>query len=283
MSAPVPLKVHITGVYGLIGNLMYAHLSRRPDLYDVYGSSRRKAGSARADRDAVLQLPDDHFTLADLGDARAVREAIDGMDAVLHIGAAPGPEASFESVLHSNMIGTYNVLEACRLAGVKRLVYASSIRVSYGYYSFSEPYLSINEGRLADVPNPLPLITHRDEPRPTEPYAASKVFGEAICRTYADAYGISTVCLRIGYVNKEDLCDQYPYAQSFWFSQRDCVNLIDLALAATARPVFEVCYGVSDNRYRWVDLEHARQVLGFVPLDSNERALAAAGKDRPSD
>jgi NAD+ dependent glucose-6-phosphate dehydrogenase len=274
MPTQQPLKVHITGVYGLIGNLIYRHLNSQPELYDVYGSSRRAASSARADEASILPLPEDHFMIADLSDARAVRKAIDGMEAVLHIGAAPGPEASFEVVLNSNIIGTYNVLEACREAGVHRLVYASSIMVSNGYFKYTEPYSSIFNLRDQDSPEPIPPITHMQLPRPTEPYSASKVYCEALCRTYADAHHISTVCLRIGYVNKEDLCT-IPFANSQWFSQRDCANLIKLALIATEKPVFEICYGVSDNQYRWVDIEHTRKVLGFVPQDSHEKKYAA--------
>ena len=275
MSTTQPLKVHITGVYGLIGNLMYRHLSSQPERFEVYGSGRRAVSSRRAARNAILPLPDDRFTIADLSDAGAVRTAIAGMDAVLHIGAVPGPEASFEETLNSNIIGTYNVLEACREAGTRRLVYASSIMVSNGYFRYTEPFVSIRKGRFEHVPAKIPLVTHLDPPRPTEPYSASKVYCEAICRTYADAHDISTICLRLGYVNKQDLCE-VPFADSMWLSHRDCVELIGRALAATEAPVFEVCYGVSDNQYRWVDLEHARAVLGFIPQDSHERRYAAA-------
>ena len=277
MPTSGPIKVHITGVYGLIGNLMYSHLSSQPELYDVYGSSRRSVSSARADADAILPLPDDHFMIADLSDAQAVCKAVAGMDAVLHIGAAPGPEAPFKVVLNSNIIGTYNVLEACREAGVRRLVYASSIMVSNGYFKYSEPYSSIYNLRYEDIPENIPPITHTHLPRPTEPYSASKVYGESLCRTYADAHQISTVCLRIGYVNKEDLCT-IPFANSQWFSQRDCANLIELALIATEKPVFEICYGVSDNQHRWVDIDHSREVLGFIPQDSHEDKFSAVKK-----
>lgn len=280
MSTTQPLKVHISGVYGLIGNLMYRHLSSQPERFEVYGSGRRAVSSRRAERNAILQLPDGHFSIADLGDAGAVRKAIEGMDAVLHIGAVPGPEASFEETLNSNIIGTYNVLEACREAGTRRLVYASSIMTGYGYFRYAEPYVSIRKGHFDQVPENIPMVTHLDPPRPTEPYSASKVYGEAICRTYADAHAISTVCLRLGYVNKQDLCE-IPFADSTWLSQRDCIDLIDRALAATEEPVFDVCYGVSDNKYRWVDLAHAREVLGFIPQDSHERRYAAA-KAKPA-
>jgi NAD+ dependent glucose-6-phosphate dehydrogenase len=274
MTAVQPLKVHITGVYGLIGNLVYRHLSSQPDLYDVYGSGRRKTRSARAGHDKIAELQDDHFVIADLSDALAVREAIAGMDAVLHFGGTPDPEASFEVVLNSNITGTYNVLEACRLAGIHRLVYASSIMVSHGYFQHTEPYKAIRECRWDDIPRPIPLITHKNPLRPTEPYSASKVYGESICRMYADAHAISTICLRLGYVNKQDVCE-LSFLNSIWLSQRDCVNFIDSALQATSKPIFEICYGVSDNTHRWVDLEHTREVIGFIPQDRNERRATA--------
>ena len=274
-----PLKVHITGVYGLIGNLVYRHLNNQPALYDVYGSGRRKVGSVRAGRENILPVPDDHFTLADLSDAKAVQAAIDGMDAVIHLGAAPGPEATFEVVLNSNIIGTYNVLEASRRAGVRRLVYASSIMFSNGYFQYVEPYKSIRENRLDQIPNNIPLITHKDPPRPTEPYSASKVYCEGLCRMYADAHEMSIICLRIGYVNKQDVCE-IPFANSLWFSHRDCIHFIDLALQATDQKKFEICYGVSDNQYRWVDLEHSRAILGYVPQDCHEQRYATVHKTK---
>jgi len=261
-----PLKVHVTGVYGLIGNLVYHHLNRQPARYDVYGSSRRSASSTRADASSLVRLPDTHFVQADLGDTDAMRQAIAGMDAVLHIGAVPDPAASFEDILHSNITGTYNILEACREAGVKRLVYASSIMATMGYFYFQEPYRAIREQRLEAVPADIPLITPADPPRPTEPYSASKVWGEGICRTYHDAHEIATVCLRIGAVNKEDR-SLWAWTDSLWCSQRDVVNIIELALQATASPCFHICYGVSDNRHRWVALAPSRQALGYQPQD----------------
>jgi nucleoside-diphosphate-sugar epimerase len=277
-----PLKVHITGVYGLIGNLMYRHLNRRPEHYDVYGSGRRAVSSHRAGEKGIQMLPEDHFRIADLSDALAINEALSGMDAVLHIAATPDPAASFEETVNSNIMGTYHVLEACREAGIKRLVFASSIMVSNGYFRHTEPYKAIRDSRWDDIPEKYHIITHHDPVRPTEPYSASKVYGEAICRTYHDSHQISTVCLRIGYVNKEDLCS-IPFANSMWFSHHDCANLIELALEATSKSIFEICYGVSDNQYRWVDIEHSREVLGFIPKDSHEERYATKFRTQQSE
>ena len=266
-----PLKVHVTGVYGLIGNLVYKHLSTKDNLYDVYGSGRRTISSDRADADSLLHLPSSQFRLADLSDAEAIEHAVEGMEAVIHIGAVPDPGAPFEDILHSNVAGTYNVLEACRHAGIKRLVYASSIMASMGYFNYQDPYLAIREQRFEDVPDSIPMVKHTDLPRPTEPYSASKIWGEGLCRAYSDAYGINTVCLRIGAVNKENRSLR-PWADSLWCSHRDITNITELALKATAQPCFEICYGVSDNKYRWVDLEQAKNKLGYVPQDSAESA-----------
>ena len=173
-----PLKVHITGVYGLIGNLVYGHLNRQPERYDVHGSSRRSAGSTRADADSLIRLPDTHFVQADLGDADAMRQAIAGMDAVLHIGAVPDPAAPFEDVLHSNVVGTYNVLEACRAAGVKRLVYASSVMATMGYFYYQEPYNAIREKRFDDVRTTFPHHAC-GSPRPPNPIRPARSGGKA--------------------------------------------------------------------------------------------------------
>ncbi len=272
MAASNVLKVHITGVYGLIGNLVYRHLQAQPDRYDVYGSGRRIMSSSRADAESILRLPDDHFMIADLADADAVARAIDGMDAVLHIGAVPNPDASFQDVLDSNIRGTHHVLEACRQSGVKRMVYASSIMTSWGYYVYEEPYRSIRLGDLESVPDPIPVITHRDPVRPTEPYSASKVWAEAYCRTYVDAHGMSIVCLRIGGVNKENAAAR-PGSQAVWCSHRDVVNITERALIATENPIYDICYAVSDNRYRWVDMAHTEQVLGYAPQDRAEESV----------
>ena len=260
MSEGRPLKVHVTGAYGLIGNLTYRHLSGKND-YEAYGSGRRTASSDRIDDEDLLRIPDDRFSLADLTDRDAVSRALSGMDAVVHLGAVPDPGASFETILESNIRGTYNVLEVCREEGIRRLIYASSVMASWGYGQFSEPYKSLLKGHLEGLPDPMPIVKVTDPPRPTEPYSASKVWGEGICRTYHDAHDFSVVCLRIGWVNKDNEATE-PFLRSVWCSQQDITQIIELALKATENPVYEVCYAVTDGPHRWVDLEHTRDRLG---------------------
>ena len=262
MSEGTPLKVHVTGAYGLIGNLTYRYLNMK-DQYDVYGSGRRKASSDRIDEEDLWQISDDRFFIADLANQEDMLHALNGMDVVVHLGAVPDPDASFEAVLNSNIVGTYNVLEVCRELGIKRLIYASSVMASWGYSLFSEPYASLRAGRLENLPDPMPIIRVTDPPRPTEPYSASKIWGEGICRTYHDAHGLSVVCLRIGWVNKQNEATD-PFLRSVWCSQADITQIIELALEATSRPAYEVCYAVTEGPNRWVDLEHSQERLGYI-------------------
>ena len=140
-------KILITGVYGLIGNVVYRELNQTPDEYDVYGLARRRASSDRIPEDQTVVLPDDHFHLANLTDFDAVQRAVSGMDVVVHMAADPSGSQGFESILQSNLIGAYHIFEACRLEGVKRVIYASSIQVSFGYWD-TEPYKTLREADL---------------------------------------------------------------------------------------------------------------------------------------
>ena len=108
--------------------------------------------------------------------------------------------------------------------------------------------------------------------RPTGLYPASKVRGEAAARYTSNLHGVPAICLRIGWVNAEDHPHR-PESGAVWCSQRDVVQLVDRSIEAPADMRFGVFYGVSNNRWRWVDLEHARQVLGYIPQDSAEEAL----------
>ena len=266
-------KVLVTGVYGLIASCVYRRLVALPEEYEVYALARRKEPSARAPKEDQLVVPEDRFTLADLADMAAVERAVEGMDMVVQLAADPRPDAGWEDVLDSNIVGVRNVFEACHRAGVKRIVYASSIMVSWGYQQ-DEPYKSISEGKFDQVDSEeVHTVTHRWPHRPTGLYPASKVWGEALARYYADVHQLSSLCLRIGWVNAED----HPHTAAsgaVWCSQRDVVQLVEKSLKAPENVGFGVFYGVSNNTWRWVDIDHARRVLGYIPKDSAEERLA---------
>jgi nucleoside-diphosphate-sugar epimerase len=253
----------ITGVYGLIGNLVYRRLVERGD--DVYGLARRRAASERIPEERLQRVPYDHFALGDLADREAVDRAAAGMDVVVHMAADADGRSAWETILPSNVIGTYHVLEASRRAGVERVIIASSIQVSFGYQD-TAPYQGLFEARYGDVHGAIVPVTHRDPPRPPNLYAASKVWGEALAHVYAQQHGMSCLCLRIGWVVADDVPPN-QVAITQWCSQRDIVQIVERCVDAPADLRYDIFYGISDNPYRWVDLEHARAVLGYVPQD----------------
>ena len=270
-----PKKVLVTGAYGLIAGAVYQSLSAQSDSYDIFALARRKVPSERAPRGRVLEIPDEKFHLADTTDLAAVDKAVAGMDVIIHLAADPRPEAGWDSVLSSNIIGTRNLFDAATRAGVSRVLYASSIMVSWGY-QLDEPYKAIAEARFQDVDiSEVPTVTHEWPTRPTGLYPASKMWGEALARYHSDVHGLSAICLRIGWVNAEDHPGKTE-SGSIWCSQRDVVQLIEKSMNAPERVRFDIFYGVSNNKWRWVDVDHSRQVLGYIPQDSSEDRLSNA-------
>src|SRR6185503_18118438 len=102
-------RVLVTGAEGTIGAAVREHLAGQYEL-------------------TFLTLTPQEFPshVADIADLEAIRPAFDGVDAVVHLAASADLEAPWEDVLHNNIVGTYNVFEAARQAGVERVVFASS-------------------------------------------------------------------------------------------------------------------------------------------------------------
>ena len=262
-------RVLITGAYGLIGNLVYAHLAAQPAAYDVYGMVRHPQPSRRVRAAHFQEIPASRLRLADLPDADAVRRAVAGMDVVVHLAADASGAAGWESLLPNNIIGSYHVFEASRQAGVSRVIYASTNQVVFGYRA-EEPYQSLFAGRFDKItPGTIPPVDHTQCTRPLSLYACSKVFGEALTYTYAHVHGLSCICLRIGWVTPEDR-PAHPQARILWCSQRDIVQLVERCINAPPSLRFDIFFGQSDNRYNLVDIQHAREVLGYAPQDRAE-------------
>ncbi|MEM7532150.1 MAG: NAD(P)-dependent oxidoreductase [Chloroflexota bacterium] len=249
-------KVLITGLSGLIGGAAYKELA---DTYDVSGLNRSEVAGIPCHR-------------ADIADLDAIRPAFEGVDTVVHLAAYAHLTTDWDTIVNANITGTYNVFEAAREAGVKRVVYAST-GATTSSYEFDEPHSGLVDGRYTDEALDSvswPMITHESAVRPNGLYGASKVFGEALARHYADTTDMSMICLRIGRVNEEDR-PVNNRDMSVWCSQADIVRMIALSVAAPDDLKFDIFYVVSDNKRNYRDLSHAREVLGFVPQDSADR------------
>ena len=133
----------------------------------------------------------------DIRDESAVARSVEGAEVVIHLAALGSVPRSIADPVTShgvNVTGTFNVLNACRKAGVRRVVFASSSSV-YG----NSKVLPQHEG--------LPLA-------PISPYAATKATGEMYCKAFYAAYKLQTICLR--YFNvfgpRQDPTSQYAAA-----------------------------------------------------------------------
>jgi len=245
------VKILVTGMSGLIGTALRRHLGATHEL-------------SALNRRPVPGVP---CHQADIGDLDAIGPAFQGVDVVVHLAASVGPSPSFDAVLRANVVGTHNVFEAARRAGVRRVVYASSGAVVSGYER-EEPYRALVEGRYRDVET-WPRLTHESPPRPSGLYGVSKVWGEALARHYADAHGLSMLGVRIGHVVAED---RPVTVRDFtvWCSQRDVARMLELCVLAPAAVTCDLFFAMSDNRWSYRDLDHPRAVLGYEPRDRAE-------------
>lgn len=245
-------RVLVTGMSGLIGGVVRRQLQHKHELSALNRSD----------------IPGVKTFQADISDLTAIRPAFEGQDCVVHLAAMLGMNSTDEEMLQVNVIGTYNVFMAARDAGVKRIVYASSGATISGYERI-EPYKSLVEERYEDAPASWPIITHETPMRPNGVYGASKIWGEALARHLTDTNDISIICLRFGHVTKEDR-PVIPRDWSMWCSRRDAGNMVELCLDAPDELTFDVFYVVSDNKWRYRDIDHAREVLGYESHDNAE-------------
>jgi nucleoside-diphosphate-sugar epimerase len=264
-------KVLIVGIYGIVGGLIYRHFAEFPEKYDLYGLDKCATLSPRAPRDWEIAIPEDRFFLADITDLDTLENIFRKMDVVIHLAGAADPDSSWEGILSNNITGTYNVFEACKRSDVKRIIYASSLRILQGYF-FQEPYKSISEGRFESVPDRFLLIDHEMPPRPVDLYSAGKVWGEGLARMYSDQYGVSCICLRLGWVNDDNQPREIEN-MTLWTSHADMQKLVELCVDGPEAIRFEIFFGVSNARYRWVDIDYARKKIGYVPKDWAEDFL----------
>jgi nucleoside-diphosphate-sugar epimerase len=247
-------KILITGAAGRIGSFLTNQWQDRYDLTltDVLEPKH------------TFGLP---FTKADISDFAAVLKLCHGIDTVVHLGADPRMEAPWETLLPSNVIGTYNVFEAAHQAGCRRVVFASSINAVFGY--------PVDQQINTQMPvNPINL------------YGATKCWGEALARYYSNAHKLSSLCLRFGavsyrpgqdpnYDNRYDVSHAYI---DIILTMEDLTQLVTASVEAKDDLMFGVFHGSSNNRWKRMDLTDTRAILGYEPEDD---AFALATQQIP--
>lgn len=248
-------KVLVTGASGLIGQLV---ITRLADRYEFSGLSRRP----------IEGIPS---TQASITDFDAVRTACKGVDMILHLAAETQDYDDWDKVVATTMGGTLNLFRAAQEAGIGRVVFASAGSTMLGYqFDPASVYAQLADNKLQRMPADARMILHTDPARPADFYSVGKLFGEHLGRLFADKYGMSVLVVRIGAVlpgDRPTIVRELPG----YLSHRDLVNMLDKAMSAPASLRYDIFQAVSDNARRWRDIDHARKVLGWEPLDSSDR------------
>jgi uronate dehydrogenase len=241
--APQPKRVLVTGSTGSIGQPLSRYLTQRG--HAVRGFARRPTPGLA-----------DHV-VGDLTDRDAVRRAVEGSEAIVHLGAYPNPADFIDVLLGPNVVGLYHVCEAAVEFGVARLVLASTVQVISGH-------------RFRDR-----AVTIEDGPAPVNHYALTKAWAELAGDMYARVHNLSVISVRIGWFprNTEEArrLAASPLGRDIFLSHDDsdrfltlCVESSDpppgasVVLQATSRPA------VAPR----MDLEPARRVIGYLPRDT---------------
>jgi nucleoside-diphosphate-sugar epimerase len=250
------MRILITGAAGKIGRAIRSELAG--------------AGHALRITD-ILPTADaegESFQL-DVTDGGAVRRAVEGMDAVVHL--AYGIDRSDKTVadIHPhfdvNVKGTYFLLWACQHHKVKRFVYTSSFSV----------FGTLHELARGGLDEQSPPILR-------SPYGLTKRLGEEVCEFFALNRGVNVVCLRLGgVVDAQEWEDWKQYTPvkharlnrprelySFYKGLRthvdDVARAIRLAVEAESTG-YELVHIAGANNDRVTSIERARQILGFEP------------------
>ena len=192
---------------------------------------------------------------ADILNFPAVLTAMTGVAAVIHLAANPNPQQPWSEVYTTGIVGTYNVFEAARQAGVEKIIYASTNHVVAGW-----------EEEKKQISSELPV-------RPDSLYGVGKACGEALGRFYADHYHLSVICLRIGSFQVAPQFQNINQRSArIWCSPRDLAQLVSQCLQQEQLG-FQIFHAVSNNQQGYLDFRNAERQVGYQPQDNSRDHL----------
>jgi UDP-glucose 4-epimerase len=233
-------KVLVTGAAGNIGSYFAEHSHERYDLRLMVHEKDKEVDKIRSFGEVVI---------GDITNLDRMKEVCRGIDTVVHLAGDPSPNATWDSVLSANMTGTYFTFVAAKACNCRRVIYASSIHAVSGY--------------------PADVQVKTSEPvNPGDLYGVSKCFGEALARYMAEKEGISAICLRIGAFQPIEAAKEEGGIGMLdaWVSQRDLNQLIEKCIDVENLK-FAILHGLSDNRFKRLDISDARELVGYAPQD----------------
>jgi hypothetical protein len=231
------MRVLLTGAAGYIGGLVIAHLA---DRYDWILTDVRPPADTRG-------LP---VVRADITEIAALHPLCKEVETIVHLAATSDPDAAWQDLLPHNIIGVYNVFQAASEAGCRRVVLAGSVQAVDAY--------------------PRDIQIHAAMPvAPSTLYGATKAWGEAVAAFYAYQKNLSAICLRIGWVmprHDRRIVPGFPHLDAV-LTHEDLMRLITASIDAPDDLRFGVFHGISDNRWKRLDISDARQRLKYEPQD----------------
>jgi nucleoside-diphosphate-sugar epimerase len=235
-------KVLVTGAAGNIGSYFAEHAHLKYDLRLMVRPSE-----AKEDVDQIRGFGE--VVSAELTDLERLKALCQGIDTVIHLAANPSPSTTWESAVSDNITGTYHTFVAAKSAGVRRVIYASSIHAVSGY--------------------PPDVQVKTSEPvNPGDLYGVTKCFGEALARYMAEKEGLSAICIRIGAFQPRESAqsDKGISMLDAWVSRRDLQQLIERSIEVENLN-FAILHGLSDNRFKRLNISDARKLVGYAPQD----------------
>lgn len=233
-------KVLVTGAAGRIGSYFAEHSHQKYDLRLMVRGDEEDIEKIKAFGEVVE---------AELSELDKLKTFCEGIDTVVHMAGAPSPEAMWQQLLDTNIIGTYNIFVAAKAAGCRRVIHASSIHAVSGY--------------------PADVQVKTSEPvNPGDLYGVSKCFGEALGRYMAEKEELSVITLRIGaFQPVEAARDPKGIGMLDAFvSHRDLNQLLERCIDVENLQ-FAIFHGLSDNRFKRLDISDARELVGYAPVD----------------
>jgi len=228
-------KILVTGGLGRIGKEIVPLLEKNFDVSILESPKKKHIQNKNVIYGDILN-PDD------------LNKAFVDIDVIVHLAAISDEDDFLKKIMPTNIAGTYNIFECAKNSSVKKIIFASTFQSIWNY------------------PNNNTITTNMPA-RPFNMYACSKLFGENIGRYYSEKYGMSVICLRIGYF--------LPYGHEWlqdtekrkcWCSPKDLDQIITKSIL-NENIKYDVFFAISENENSFLDISNMKEKLNYESID----------------
>lgn len=236
-------KILITGAAGKIGQYITNTLMKQTSF------QLRLADINLLPLEKFKKSSGHEVIFLDVSSLKECQEACKNIDIVIHLAGDPSPNADFyTTLLESNIKGSYNIFKAASDNGISKVIVASSAQTVEGY--------------------PLDFqVTESSPVRPKNMYGVSKCFVEALASYFAFEKQLQSIVIRIGAYDDYKTENQPLSARdmSAYISPEDFSELLLKTISAKNLPPFSILHGISNNRFKRLNLEETKRLVGYTP------------------